>query len=191
VNPTRTPPAGPASDAVALARAFDFAARRHAGQKRKGSAGEPYVDHLAEVALLLAEATAGADPSLVIAGLLHDCVEDGHATAAEIASVFGTDVAGLVEEVTDEDLPEAERRQRQVETAPHKSDRAKMLKLADKISNLREMHRDPPSDWPLGKRRDYFEWGRKVADGLRGVSPGLEEQFDAAYREGMDAILAR
>ena len=90
------------NDIVKIVRALDFAARRHVGQKRKGEAGEPYVNHLAEVALLLAEATDGRDPNLVIAGLLHDSIEDQEVKYDELAAEFGKDVADLVVEVTDD-----------------------------------------------------------------------------------------
>ena len=175
-------------DLVDLARAFAFAARKHAGQRRKGDRTEPYINHLAEVAALLAEATSGRDKALIVAGLLHDSVEDGHAIRAEIEDAFGREVADVVMEVTDETLPEAARRRRQVETPPHKSTRAKMLKLADKISNLREVDRNPPKRWTLQRRRDYFEWGRAVVEGLRGVSPPLEAQFDEIYHAGMERL---
>ena len=175
---------------VDLAHAFAFAAQKHARQRRKGDRTEPYINHLAEVAALVADATKGRDKNLIVAGLLHDCVEDGHAIRAEIEDAFGADVADLVMEVTDEKRPEPARRRRQVESAPHKSARAKMLKLADKISNLREVNRNPPKRWSLKRRREYFEWGAAVVEGLRGVSPTLEAQFDEIYRAGIERLAA-
>jgi (p)ppGpp synthase/HD superfamily hydrolase len=166
-----------------IASAFDFAARKHAGQQRKGIDRAPYVNHLAEVAHLLAEATGGRDPELVAAGLLHDVVEDQDVTEAEVAAKFGADVAALVAEVTDDkSLPKEERKRRQIESTPTKSDRAKMLKIADKTSNFRSLLSTPPPDWPASRRRDYLEFGRRVVDGARGVSPALEAEFDAAAR---------
>jgi len=115
-------------DVVAIARAMDFAARKHAGQRRKGKAAEPYVNHLAEVARLVAEATGGNDPVAVLGALLHDTVEDTATTGAELEQEFGAEVAALVAEVTDDKtLPKAERKQMQVDKAPHKSARAKMI----------------------------------------------------------------
>lgn len=164
-----------------LARAFHFAALRHAHQRRKGDAAEPYLNHLAEVADLVAEATGGRDPSLVAAALLHDVVEDTDTTLAEVAAMFGEDVAGLVAEATDDKtLPKAERKRLQVEHAPSHSRRAKVLKLADKTSNLRNLATSPPADWSLERRRDYAAWARAVVTGLRGASPQLEAQFDEA-----------
>ena len=176
-------------DLIAVARALDFAARRHAGQQRKGKAREPYVNHLAEVALLVAEATAGRDTVVVLGALLHDTIEDTKTTRADLEQAFGLEVAALVAEVTDDKrLPKAERKRLQVEHAPHKSGRAKMIKLADKTSNLRSIAVSPPVDWDERRRREYFEWAGRVAEGCRGVSPLLEKWFDEAHASGLAAL---
>ena len=70
--------------------------------RRKGATKEPYNNHLLEVASLVAEATDGQDPNLVIAALLHDATEDQEVPSEMIADSFGEDVAALVEEVTDD-----------------------------------------------------------------------------------------
>ena len=169
-------------DIVRMAKAIDFAARSHAPQRRKGEAEEPYVNHLAEVALLVAEATQGADANLVIAAYLHDTIEDQEVKHETLAAEFGRDVADLVREVTDDKLlPKAERKRLQVEHARSASPRAKHLKLADKISNLNSILTSPPSDWSAERKREYFEWAAKVVAGCRGVCPWLEARFDAAY----------
>src|SRR5438046_2096210 len=162
------------TDLVELSRAFSFAAERHAGQRRKGAAQEPYVNHVAEVAWLVAYATGGHDPALVIAALLHDTIEDTPTTAAELEAEFGADVARLVAEVTDDtSLPKHDRKRRQVECAAHKSDRAKVIKIADKLSNLRGLATSPPADWDLARRREYFAWAAQVVEGCRGVNAWL------------------
>lgn len=172
-------------DVVKFARALDYAARKHVSQRRKGEAQEPYINHLAEVAHLLAEATDGMDTELVIAGLLHDCIEDQGVKHEELVDLFGSDVADLVRDVTDDkSLLKAERKRLQVETAPHKSPRAKMLKIADKTSNLRAMRTSPPSGWDEQRKRDYFTWAHAVVAGCRGVNAYLEEKFDEAYLAG-------
>ncbi|MCC7410822.1 MAG: phosphohydrolase, partial [Gammaproteobacteria bacterium] len=58
---------------------------------------------------------------------------------------------------------------------------ARLVKLADKICNLRDMTDAPPSDWDLGRRREYFDWARAVIDRVRGTHAGLERLFDAAF----------
>jgi (p)ppGpp synthase/HD superfamily hydrolase len=168
---------------VGIARALDFAARKHAGQRRKGLKAEPYVNHLTEVALLLAEASDGADPGLVMAGLLHDTIEDTETTRAELAEAFGEDVASLVAEVTDDPgLPRDERKRRQVETAPAKPARARMIKLADKIANLRSIAVSPPVGWSGRKKREYVSWAREVAAACGPTSERLEALFEKAAR---------
>ncbi len=172
-------------DVVQIARALDYAAKKHVSQRRKGEAKEPYVNHLAEVAYLLAEATGGDDTNLVIAGLLHDCIEDQGVNYEELVELFGADVADLVRDVTDDKtLLKAERKRLQVEHAPHKSDRARMLKIADKTSNLRAIVVSPPAGWDEQRKRDYFAWAQAVVAGCRGVNAFLEAKFDEAYRNG-------
>jgi len=166
---------------IAILKAADAAARWHVHQKRKGTLGVPYINHLLEVAMLVAEATDGKDPALVIAALLHDAIEDQEVPREMIAATFGADVASLVEEVTDDkSLERGERERLQVEHAARKSDRAKTLKLADKTSNLRAISADPPADWSIKRRLEYVDWAREVVKGLRGTNPRLEDQFDRA-----------
>src|SRR5262244_4036425 len=162
-----------------FARALDFAARKHVHQRRKSELAEPYVNHLSDVARLLAEATEGEDVAVVLAGLLHDTIEDTDTTFAELTAAFGPEVAGLVSEVTDDKtLPKAERKRLQVETAPKKSARARMIKLADKTSNLHSMIASPPRDWSSQRKSDYIEWARRVVAGCRGVNAHLEREFE-------------
>ena len=168
------------SESVLLARAFHYACKCHARQKRKGAAGEPYVNHLADVARRVAEATGGADIDLIAAALLHDTIEDVGVSRDDLVIAFGEDVAALVVEVSDDkSLEKVERKRLQVVNAAGKSDRAKMLKLADKASNVRAMVASPP-DWPDRRKREYADWAEAVAEGLRGVNETLEVELDAA-----------
>lgn len=174
------------SPVLELARALNFAARKHIDQRRKGSRAEPYLNHLTEVAWLLAEATNGDDAHLVVAGLLHDVIEDTDTSPEELTAEFGDDVAQLVLEVTDDRrLPKAERKRLQVATATSKSERARMIKLADKISNLRSMSITPPQGWSLERRREYVLWAGAVGDHCRGINPRLDQWFVEAFSDGM------
>jgi (p)ppGpp synthase/HD superfamily hydrolase len=135
---------------VAVLTAADMAARWHVHQRRKGIAREPYINHLLEVASLVAEATGGSDPPLVVAALLHDAIEDQGVTSEMLASEFGNGVADIVLELSDDKaLPKEERKRRQVEAAPTKSREAKLIKLADKTSNLRTIASSPAADWSV------------------------------------------
>jgi (p)ppGpp synthase/HD superfamily hydrolase len=174
---------------ISVMRAADAAARWHVHQRRKGSAQEPYINHLVEVANLVAAATNGTEPNAVIAALLHDAVEDQGVTAEMIASEFGNQVADIVIEVTDDkSLPKAERKRKQIENAPKKSREAKLIKLADKISNVRAVTISPAIGWPVQRRLEYIEWAKQVVAGMRGTSPWLEQQFDEAADRAVRAL---
>lgn len=178
--------------AYLLARALDFAARAHSDQRRKGKAAEPYINHVAEVALLLAEATDGADPQLVAAGILHDTIEDTGTSFEQLSEVFGQEVAALVQEVTDDKrLPKESRKLLQIERAPYKSARAKLIKIADKISNLRSLTQSPPADWPTERQLAYIEWASDVVAGCRGVNAYLDDLFDDTAKNTLAAIRFR
>src|SRR5271155_988695 len=162
-----------------VSEAADLAARRHNGMQRKGRGGEPYINHLAEVANLLAAATDGADAELVAAGWLHDAIEDTGTTQAELAQVFGERVAGLVVEVTDDmTLPRSERRWLQIVDAPHKSPVAKLIKIADKISNIRARVLPDPTPEERDDLIDYVSWAEKVVARCRGGNVWLDRAFD-------------
>ena len=174
---------------VEIVRALDFAARKHRDQRRKGASAEPYINHPAEVARLVAEATGGRPLAVVLAALLHDTLEDTQTTLDELEREFGPEVAALVAEVTDDKrLPKPERKRLQVEHAAGKSDGAKLIKIADKTSNLRSLLESPPIEWDARRRREYFEWAKSVVDGCRGVNARLDAAFDAAYQAGVAAL---
>ena len=179
------------SDISRITRALEFACRKHVHQRRKGEHGEPYVNHLAEVAHLVAEATGGNDANLVIAALLHDCVEDQNVTRDEIAAVFGDDVACIVMEVTDDkQIPKHLRKLAQVEHAARISARARVLKIADKTANLRSIQHSPPA-WPASRKRRYFAWAQAVVAGARGINPAIDAAFDAEVEHAMAAGIAQ
>ncbi len=169
--------------------AASFAARKHTGQKRKGSDGQPYINHPLEVASMLANTGEVKDVDVIVASLLHDTVEDCGVTFDEIGDRFGSVVADYVREVTDDKtLPKAERKRLQVEHAPHLSNGAKQIKLADKISNIRDILDNPPEDWTLERRREYVEWGKSVVAGLRGANAALEESFESVVARAATSL---
>ena len=94
---------------------------------------------------------------------------------------FGEHVADIVMEVSDDKaLPKEERKRKQVENAAKKSHKAKLIKLADKTSNLRNITSSPAVDWSVERRMEYVQWAKAVVAGLRGSSPWLQQQFDEA-----------
>ena len=137
----------------------------------------------------MTEAPGASEPDAVIAALLHDAIEDQDVTAEMIASEFGKHVAEIVVKVTDDkSLPKAERKAIQVAHAATLSPGAKLIKLADKISNLRSVATSPPADWPQRQRLEYVEWCRKVVAGLRGTNAMLEKLFDETAIAAGEAV---
>ena len=165
-----------------LLKALAFAAHKHRDQRRKDAEASPYINHPIALANILWREGGVTEPAIICAALLHDTVEDTETTAAELRKHFGRRIASIVMEVTDDkSLEKAERKRAQIEHAPHLSRAAKLVKLADKISNVRDMAASPPAHWPMRRRREYFDWAKQVVDGLRGVHPELERIFDQAY----------
>jgi (p)ppGpp synthase/HD superfamily hydrolase len=188
-------PPAPARLTAEVLRAAQFAGRVHAAHRRKGAAAEPYVNHVLEVAALLAE--HGAPGPAIIAGLLHDVVEDSDkdpvpTTLADVEAAFGPEVAGIVAEVSDDkSLPKETRKALQIRHAPQVSAAAKQVKLADKIANLRAIAESPPAGWEHARRVEYVGWAGRVAAGLRGANPGLDALFDATYRDALARLAAQ
>ena len=183
-----------ASPEARLLRAATFAAQVHATHRRKGASAEPYVNHVLEVARILAE--HGAPEDAILAGLLHDTVEDSDedpepVTHARLVAEFGEAVAALVAEATDDkSLPKEARKALQVRHARQKTPAAKMLKLADKISNLRAIAASPPANWDHARRLEYVGWAGRVAAGLKGENPGLDALFETTYRDAVARLAA-
>lgn len=121
-------------------KALKFAAEKHSRQRRKDSDASPYVNHLIDIAEILACVGGIADLTTLQGAILHDTIEDTQTTADELEKVFGPEVRRLIEEVTDDKrLPKLERKRLQIEQAPYLSTRAKLIKIADKISNVRDV----------------------------------------------------
>jgi guanosine-3',5'-bis(diphosphate) 3'-pyrophosphohydrolase len=179
--------AAPAGVSVAgkpaeLVAALAFAADKHRNQRRKDAESSPYINHPIELAKILTSEGGVEDMQVLCAAVLHDTIEDTQTSYDELAKAFGREVADVVLEVTDDkSLPKAERKQLQIDHAPQLSRAAKLVKLADKIANLRDVSDHPPAKWPLERKREYFDWAKQVVDGMRGTHPGLEAAFDAAY----------
>ena len=170
------------SDTAKLLEALAFAAERHKNQRRKDAGASPYVNHPIALAHVLAT-TGGIDDLVVLqAAVLHDTIEDTETTQEELRAKFGDAVTDIVLEVTDDKaLPKQRRKQLQVEHAPHKSHGAALVKLADKTCNLRDIAAEPPADWSLTRRQEYFDWAKQVVDALPNVSKELRLAFDEAF----------
>ena len=165
-------------------RALQVAARKHVHQRRKGGKDIPYINHPIDVATLLATVAEVTDPEVLAAALLHDTVEDTDTSIEEIEEQFGAAIASLVAEVTDSaSLSSAQQKVRQEAEAPFKSHRAKLIRLADKTCNVRDICHHPPPSWSRERQVTYFEWAIRVVDALGDVHEGLRAAFDDAIAE--------
>lgn len=166
-----------------LLAALHFAADKHRDQRRKGEDASPYINHSIVVAETLARYGI-TDPVTLQAAVLHDTLEDTECTPAELERAFGTEVLAVVLEVSDDKaLTKRERRDGQVRSASRLSHRAKLIRIADKISNVHDILHSPPADWPLEWRQGYIEWTERVVDGCRGTDRGLEAHYDQVLEE--------
>ena len=165
-----------------LLKALAFAAHKHRDQRRKDPEASPYINHPIALADVLVNEGGVTDIEVLCAALLHDTLEDTATTLDELGAAFGPRIAAIVAEVTDDkQLPKAERKRLQIEHASGLSKEAKLVKLADTICNLRDVAERAPEGWDLARRREYFDWAKRVVDGLRGIHPRLEAVFDAAH----------
>lgn len=153
-------------------RATHFAAQKHKDHRRKDVKTSPYINHPIALAEVLHTDGGVSDPVVIAAALLHDTIEDTETTFEELRGVFGVEVARIVDEVTDvKFLAKKSRKRLQVAKAGHSSDQARLVKLADKICNLRDILASPPARWSLTRRQEYFDWAKEVVDQARGVNP--------------------
>jgi len=172
---------------AAIVKAAQFASEKHRNQRRKDADASPYINHPLALANVLATEGGIDNPDVICAALLHDTIEDTKTTADELTNHFGPKVASIVLEVTDDkSLDKAVRKEEQVRHAPIISPEAKLVKLADKICNLRDILASPPADWSADRKRAYFDWAARVVNGLRGVHPGLELKFDDLLKRQAD-----
>ncbi len=159
-----------------IERAKEFAMRAHEGQFRKGAAREPYTVHLEEVAALAVR--FGGSDAVIAAAWLHDTIEDCSVTAADLQGLFGAEITALVLELTDDkSLPKDERKRRQVQNAPGKSPGAALVKICDKMSNVRAVGETPPVGWPRARQIAYLDWAEEVVGALPAVAEPARTEF--------------
>lgn len=163
-----------------------FAADKHKNQRRKDSEASPYINHPIALANLLANEGGIANVDVICAAILHDTIEDTETTKSELNQHFGEKITSIVLEVTDDKtLPKETRKLKQIEHSPHISIEAKMVKLADKVCNVRDIIKSPPKDWSLERKQEYLKWSKNVVDGLRGTNVKLEKIFDELISKGI------
>jgi len=162
-----------------MSAVYKFAAEKHFGQTRKNAAATPYISHPTHVGFLLQYAGV-TDLDIIAAGILHDTLEDTPTTHAELVANFGSITADIVAECTDnKSLPKITRKKLQIEYAATISTGAKLVKLADKYSNLSDLLEDPPAAWSREQICGYFNWGYAVVKQMHNHN----DVFDAMFAE--------
>jgi GTP diphosphokinase / guanosine-3',5'-bis(diphosphate) 3'-diphosphatase len=178
------------TDLQLFAAAASFAAQQHRRQRRSDKAKTPYINHPLTVANILANEAGVEDVHVLCAALLHDTIEDTDATFEQLVALFGPEIAGIVQEVTDDtSLPTAERKQKQIDSAAKKSGSAKFVKIADKTANLRDLVAIPPHNWGAERLIGYANWSKQVIAPMRGINPKLEAIFDQAFADIENAYI--
>ncbi len=172
-------------DAIALA------AQEHRHQRRKDAEATPYINHPLALLRILAVEASITDADVLCAAALHDyledcCGDDGQPSVADgenaLRTRFGDEVLAFVRAVSDDKrLPKEERKRQQVAHAAKAPHGARLVKLADKIANLRDITSAPPAGWALDRRQAYFDWAKDVIDQVRGTHGRLEALFDAEF----------
>ena len=174
-------------DFTLLLKAANYAAEKHKYQRRKGFNQVPYINHPLKVAEVLTDC-GEMDANLLIAAILHDVIEDTDANELEVTELFNEEISKLVMEVTDDkDLPYTIRKELQVKTAPGLSHKAKLIKIADKICNIRDMI-NYPVDWSPERKMSYLDWAMQVVAGCRGINENLENLFDKVLNDSRDQL---
>lgn len=174
-------------DSLLLA-AIHYASEKHKLQRRKGCLDIPYINHTIRVAYLLQETCREHDPVLLAAAVLHDVLEDTEADESELQYLFGEEVCSIVKEVTDDmSLTYDERKRLQIKKAPGLSDKAKMIKIADKMANITDILTIPLT-WSNRRKRKYVEWSEQVIEGCRGINADLDQAFDKVIARAKNTL---
>src|ERR687893_3329397 len=182
----------PKADLGLLQRAYDVAEAKHAGQKRKS--GDPYITHPLAVASILAE--LGMDTTTLVAALLHDTVEDTDYSLETITTEFGSEVTHLVDGVTKIDkvkLGDAAQAEtiRKMIVAMARDPRVLVIKLADRLHNMRTLRFLPPEKQET-KARETLEILSPLAHrlGMNTIKWELEDlAFATLYPNRYDEIV--
>jgi guanosine-3',5'-bis(diphosphate) 3'-pyrophosphohydrolase len=169
-------------------KAAEFAARKHRNQRRKDEEASPYINHPIALAEVLTNIGGVDDIHVLCAAVLHDTIEDTETTLEELQREFGARIAGIVAEVTDDkSLPKKQRKELQVLHASTASPGARLVKLADKICNLRDLLTASPKGWSNARRGEYFDWAHRVVTALGDVNAPMQAEFEAVYARRHEA----
>ncbi len=178
--------------------AIQFAVNRHDGQRRKGD-DTPYITHPIGVASFLIEQGKISNKKTIVAAILHDVLEDTVKSEDEmilvqneIARVYGHIVLDTVVEVTDDKtLPKVERKKLQVKNAAKKSNRAKVIKIADKMHNCLSLKYSPPKGWSQDIIDGYIIWAWFVMHECAGANANLDAEVVDFWNDHVCPIILK
>lgn len=155
-------------------QALQFASRKHSTQRRK-TGDTPYINHPIEVANILAQAQV-EDLNVLCAAILHDTIEDTDTSKEELEAEFGSKITQIVLECSDDkSLSSSERKRHQIEHSLEVSTEAKLVKIADKLSNNRDLLKLVPPNWSAERVSGYHLWSYAVCNNLYGVNAILDQ----------------
>jgi (p)ppGpp synthase/HD superfamily hydrolase len=170
-----------------LLDSISFAADKHKLQRRKGTLKIPYINHPVKVCRFIS-ACGEVNMDLLVAAVLHDVVEDTDTSEKEISDKYGNKVASIVMEVTDNmALPKKKRKELQITKASQLSREAKIIKIADKASNIEDILIYPLL-WTKSRKLEYIEWSYMVFQGCKGQNNLLDEKFLEVYSKGLKLL---
>lgn len=165
-----------------LQLAIKYATDQHKHQVRKNSTSDPYIVHPLNVMAILIDCGV-TNNDVLCAAVLHDTIEDTDTTYKNLSELFGNNIAEIVAECTDnKSLNKVLRKKAQIEHSTHMSDGAKLVKLADKYSNISTLYFDPPLKWSKEEIDGYAKWGFCVCQGLYGVNSTLDNLMQNFFK---------
>ena len=172
---------------MSLLQAIEFASKKHRDQRRKDVTKAPYINHCIRVANIVQSVGGISDTELLMAAVLHDTIEDTDTKSDELEKLFGLHVRELVQEMSDDkSLGKAERKQLQIDHAPHVSQAITPLKFADKIANCEDLLISAPSSWSKKRIHDYFRWALQVVERLPRTNEALYAYAMQVIAKGLE-----
>lgn len=164
-----------------LRDAFTYAVKHYDGEVRKGS-NIPYIIHPLHILTIL-RSTGFSDfknEDLMIAALFHDLIEDTEVCEEDIANHFGKKIASIVKELSNPEHGNKEDHFRKLQDASYE---AKVIKLADRIDNLSDIH---SINWPIEKKRSYLKQGKIILESCGEAHQDLADKLEEIIRKNLE-----
>ncbi|VBB18657.1 putative guanosine-3' 5'-bis(diphosphate) 3'-pyrophosphohydrolase MESH1 [Yasminevirus sp. GU-2018] len=180
------------SSSKTILKAVKYAAECHRDQRRKDQFKTPYINHPVEVAEFLANLGV-TDVNTLVGCILHDVLEDTDGTEQQISDLFGDVVLRIVLDCSDDkSLDKIQRKRLQISHAEDIRPEAKLVKLADKYSNISGLLTHPPTSWSEEEIKGYVHWGMAVCRNLYGVNETVDNELRKLFSQhGVDVNMSQ